>query len=200
MNTFRKTMMAVLGLGVLAGASASAMTAMAQPGAFGPGEGGPMHRFRAMDANRDGMITKEELATFRQERFARLDANGDGKVDRNEIDQAIAKRLERRKVRMRYRMLARLDHDGDGVISKKEFEATAARLFRWADVNADGKVTREELAQLRRFRRWRGPGMMMMMRGMPAMPPMGPGMMMRGMHGMPPMGPGMMPHAPMPPR
>ncbi len=165
MKTSRKIMVALLGLGVIGGAGALAVAGPGGfgggfgSGGFGPGKGGPAPRFREMDVNKDGVVTKNELAAYKQKRFAELDANKDGKVDASEIDRVIAKRLERKKVRMRYRFLARLDDNGDGIVTKEEFEAKGARLFRRADVNADGKVSREELARVRRFGKWQGRGM-----------------------------------------
>ncbi|MFZ5746220.1 MAG: EF-hand domain-containing protein [Pseudomonadota bacterium] len=57
-------------------------------GPDGPrGRGGPMEH-RAMldrvDANHDGVITREEMVAAAEARFAKLDANHDGKIDESE--------------------------------------------------------------------------------------------------------------------
>jgi len=41
--------------------------------------------FRAMDANRDGVVTLEEIRPMAEARFRAFDANGDGAVTRDEI-------------------------------------------------------------------------------------------------------------------
>lgn len=71
---------------------ASAASAMAQtPPPPPPPPGGPMRGpdggMMAADADRDGVITREEAITQAAERFDRMDANRDGRIDRAEIDQ-----------------------------------------------------------------------------------------------------------------
>lgn len=74
-------------------------------------------RSAAIDANRDGFITVEEVRAHREaererrarERFARLDTNGDGRVSVAEFE---AKQLER---------IERLDANNDGQIDRAEF-------------------------------------------------------------------------------
>lgn len=64
---------------------------------------GRLARLIAADANRDGVVTPEEMQAARQaqrtermnQRFTRLDANGDGSVSRAEFDAAHAPRTER---------------------------------------------------------------------------------------------------------
>ena len=152
MKKHRLLIVMLAGAGMLAGGVAAAQ---AGPGMHGP-DGGKRFMLKKLmraDANGDGVLTRDELQQARQKRFAALDANGDGKVETAEIDKAIMRRLERRKVRLRYRMLGRLDANGDGIISREEFLGSGGRLFRMADVNGDGKVTREELMRLRQMGR-----------------------------------------------
>jgi Ca2+-binding EF-hand superfamily protein len=64
-----------------------------RPGRAGP-EGGPPGpqrermvgmMFRGLDANRDGVVTLEEIRPMAEARFRSLDANGDGAVTRDEL-------------------------------------------------------------------------------------------------------------------
>ncbi len=60
-------------------------------------------RFAALDANRDGRVTPEEMRQHGEQRraerseraFGRLDANNDGNISRAEWDQARAQRAQR---------------------------------------------------------------------------------------------------------
>jgi Ca2+-binding EF-hand superfamily protein len=60
-------------------------------------------RFAALDANRDGRVTPEEMRQYGEQRraewseraFGRLDANNDGNISRAEWDQAQAQRAQR---------------------------------------------------------------------------------------------------------
>ena len=64
-----------------------------RPGAGGPEAGppGPQRErmvgmmFRGLDANRDGVVTLEEIRPMAEARFRAFDANGDGAVTRDEL-------------------------------------------------------------------------------------------------------------------
>ncbi len=118
--------------------------------AGGPGAGAGLLPFAKMDADGDGFLTRDEVRKARETRFAKYDANGDGKAEISEIDAAIMKRLEKRKVKIRYRILGRLDANGDGIIEKKEFVNARMRMFGRADRNGDGRIDRREAAMFAR--------------------------------------------------
>ncbi len=111
-------------------------------GMFGAMKGRQM--FRMADKNNDGVVTREELAAMNDTRFAGFDSNNDGVADVSEIDKVLEKKLERMRVKMRYKMLGRFDANGDGLVSKDEFAAKGMFRFELVDANNDGKITREE--------------------------------------------------------
>ena len=143
MKTTTKLLMAIPAFGMLAAVGTAAH-------AGGPGTGAGLLPFAKMDANGDGFLTREEVRKAREARFAKYDANGDGKAEISEIDAAIMKRLEKRKVKIRYRILGRLDANGDGIIDKEEYLNARMRMFDRADRNGDGRVDRREAAMFAR--------------------------------------------------
>lgn len=91
-------------------------------------------QFDAIDANRDGRISAEEIRAFRRagrsERRARGGAQGTQAGAKFEL------------------YFARADTDGDGVLSRAEAERglpRVAKKFGRIDRDGDGRLTREEM-------------------------------------------------------
>ena len=126
-------------------------------------------RLTAMDANGDGVVSREEMQAQRQARmgerrdgmFERMDADGDGSVTRAEYDAAHAQRSEQRAERRGARgeaghrrggrghggghgMGMRLDRDGQGV-NIEQARQRATEQFARMDADGDGFVTGAEM-------------------------------------------------------
>jgi hypothetical protein len=75
---------------------AFAMSAFAQP----QGKDCPMKKGKclghcaAMDANKDGKISKEEWTNFHNKMFEDTDKNKDGSIDQKEMGEHLQKRIE----------------------------------------------------------------------------------------------------------
>lgn len=136
-------------------------------------------RFAQADTNRDGSVTREEIAARRQAKradrqgkaFARMDADGNGQISRAEFDSVRERRAEMRKERGGKRMAmrhsrrmamagmgwGRADANEDGRISLNEALARPMERFDRADTNRDGTLTLEERRDAREKMReeWR---------------------------------------------
>ncbi|RMG14844.1 MAG: hypothetical protein D6731_09650 [Planctomycetota bacterium] len=126
--------------------SASLLTWLAG-GALAEGGHDLAARLRALDANGDGVLQRDE-APVPDWLFARGDRDGDGRLDPAEaravarLRRAAAKvaRGGQEKLRQRF---AKSDRNGDGVVSREEFPA-GDELFSRFDRDGDGRVDRGE--------------------------------------------------------
>ena len=103
----------------------------------------------SVDANGDGIITREEAQVYPRlaTHFDAADANRDGRLEGAEVEagRESARRAARTAVRERG-MAA--DKDGDGAISLAEANESMpglAKRFADFDANGDGKVSRDEI-------------------------------------------------------
>jgi Ca2+-binding EF-hand superfamily protein len=106
--------------------------------------------FQRIDANGDGVISKDEIVAARDRRFQRLDKNRDGMIDRDEVDaarDAIMDRADAAQARLG-NAWRRMDANGDGKVSEEEFRASTP-LFDLVDRNGDGKLSADEIALIR---------------------------------------------------
>ncbi len=126
--------------------------------------------FAEFDANGDGAVSREELASVPASVFAVLDRNGDGRIERSEVERARSARrppgragespappeaaplsAEERMARLR-EAFDRRDLNKDGVLDGEE---TTDRMRQGVDADKDGKVTFEEYSAM--LERVRGP-------------------------------------------
>ena len=134
----------VLGLGAAAlPALAEGQGAPEGGRAMGP-RGGGMHMFdfAALDANKDGKVTQDEIAAAREARVQALDTDKDGFLSPEELTaaemQAAGERAQRR--------ISAQDSDGDGKLSLAEAEAPMMRgnMFARIDTDGDGAISEAE--------------------------------------------------------
>jgi Ca2+-binding EF-hand superfamily protein len=100
-------------------------------------------RFRAMDTDNDGVITRDEWQGNAQS-FREHDLNHDGVLSGEEVRPRVvddrADRSRREEMAARFE---RADRNGDGRIARSEWTGTTA-AFKRLDENGDGIVTRPE--------------------------------------------------------
>jgi hypothetical protein len=103
--------------------------------------GGPPAILRAYDANKDGVVARDELQSGLRAQFAAADSaktsclSNDQVLDLNqkriEADQSTATPLQ--------------DWNQDGCVDYREFATAPASLFEQFDRDRDGRVTAQEL-------------------------------------------------------
>ncbi len=104
-------------------------------------------RFRGMDGDNDGVITRAEWRGSDQA-FREQDDNSDGVLSGDEVrPRAGAMRTRRNERARREALIARfgeMDSDNDGVITRAEWRGNA-QTFREQDANADGVLSGNEV-------------------------------------------------------
>jgi len=105
-----------------------------QPGPEGEGSAGFLGRF---DKNRDGKVDAAEFGNER--RFKAMDRDGDGVLTKEEIEQALDKEDRER----RMTPLERFDLDRDGKVTREEFKGPS-KLFDRMDRNQDGVIDEKD--------------------------------------------------------
>ena len=134
-----------------------AIALAAQDGLAGPGRTRFGEQFRKADADGNGMLSRAEAgkgAPRLAKHFDAIDANRDGQISPDEI-RAWRKnaRGERRTrgeaARAKFdRHFTRADVDGDGALTRAEAEKAMPRVakkFERIDADHDGRITREEM-------------------------------------------------------
>lgn len=186
MNKLRTSvMMTGLLLGLSLAGLAWAGQGGAHGGHHGRGSGAlGAHFFERLDTNKDGQVARAEAEGEAQRLFARLDANEDGELTQPEADEgmrAVAKqeiearfkaldvnadgRVTADESKLPPRFFDRLDKNDDQAVTLEELQAGphlgakgAGFMFKKADANGDGKVSRAEATQaaLQRYDRLDG--------------------------------------------
>ena len=143
----------VLSLTAAALASVAVIAAAAPEGAGGQRHGAMVERLKQADADGNGSISRDEAKALPRlaKHFDAIDANRDGQLSKEELhafhEQMHAQHAQERAQRMAEHW-KKLDSDGDGRVSLAEAQANAPRLaqhFQQIDANGDGFITPEEM-------------------------------------------------------
>jgi Ca2+-binding EF-hand superfamily protein len=107
----------------------------------------PVLDFAAIDTDKDGKISKDEMTAFRAARVASVDANADGKLSVDEIAAMHLKAMEAAAKTMAQRMVDRMDTDGDKLLSAAEMidRPMPTDMFDKVDTNKDGFIDQAEV-------------------------------------------------------
>lgn len=108
--------------------------------------------FATLDTDKDGKVTKAEVAALRAAKVKAMDANADGKIS---ADELAAPRIAAATDRINARaaeMVETMDSDGDELLSAAEMATRPGpeMVFDRIDANADGAVTQDEVDAARK--------------------------------------------------
>ncbi|MBN8815225.1 MAG: EF-hand domain-containing protein [Sphingomonas sp.] len=101
----------------------------------------------AADANHDGKITRAEFAAARLANFNRLDRNGDGVVSQADTPTIARLRPQIQASFQQFIAMADLNHDGQ--VTRDELANAPMPVFDRADVNHDGVIDASEMPAFR---------------------------------------------------
>ncbi len=136
-----------VGAVLMAGLPALAGPAGEDTGGDSSGHGARL--LERLDRDGDGAISREEARSLGDARFGRWDRDGDGAVTEAEMIAAAQERVARRIGKV----FARMDRNGDGRLERAELEAAGEARFERMDADGDGRVTVDEIREIRA--RWR---------------------------------------------
>lgn len=128
--------------------------AAAQPG--GPGGHG-RGLFEKVDANKDGVVTSQEVESSAKEFFAKLDTNKDGKVTPEERKAAHEAGKKHHEQRAEERFEA-LDKNDNGALDREEVARMPDHFFGRLDTDKNGSLSYEEMQAFRAQKGHRGHG------------------------------------------
>ena len=121
---------------------------MGGPGMGGPGMGGPgmgpdgfaifLEQF---DTNKDGSVSKDEIAAFVSGKMKTYDKDGDGMLSLTEY-QALWNDMMQEAI---VRSFQRYDRNGDGKVTAAEYGLRFDRILAELDHNKDGTIDQNEM-------------------------------------------------------
>ena len=127
------------------------LPAFAAPSDPDPGKAPPARErtsgLMRYDTNKDGFVDRKEWAAGQEARFKLLDTNGDGKLTKDELFVGNGTPPSDRQIQSQATYFRLLDADNDGTVSKAEFLAQGERNFARCDLDKDGRITTAECRQ-----------------------------------------------------
>ena len=106
---------------------------------------GPQMKFEEIDANSDGKLSKDEMATHRAARFKAADTDGDGLLSAEEMKAQAMAKMGRRADKRVSKMIKHHDADEDGKLSMDEMKSMKRMsMFERADTDGDGAISKAE--------------------------------------------------------
>ena len=106
------------------------------PMMMGMGHGGGM-----IDADRDGVVSAEELADHADLAFDMKDADGDEVLSKDEFLGQHGAMMGTRRAERRMARFGAMDANGDGALGYAEFMDGHRAMLTAADIDGDGRVT-----------------------------------------------------------
>ena len=106
-------------------------------------------KFKAMDTNGDGRVSRAEHAASAQKMFADADTNHDGIVTLAEMEAVCTKMHADKPAKEEMsaaEMIKMCDQNGDGQVSAAEHAAHADAMFTKMDADGDGFLSASECA------------------------------------------------------
>ncbi len=121
---------------------------------------GPALNFDAVDADKDGKISPDEITAWRTAQAKAVDTNADGKLSVDELAAMRLKEMTTAATDQAQKMVDRLDTDGDKMLSAAELVAPPmpVNLFDKVDTNKDGFIDKAEADAAQKMMMERGHG------------------------------------------
>ena len=125
--------------------------ALAAPSDPDPGKAPPARErtsgLMRYDTNKDGFVDRAEWDAGQEARFKLLDTNRDGKLTKDELFVGNGTPPSDRQLQGQATYFRLLDGDKDGTVSKAEFMAQSGRNFARCDLDKDGRINTAECRQ-----------------------------------------------------